>query len=83
MIYVISFGRTCILDFFLIIWVQNGPVGFEKTQHTTKTTHLVKNDNFGQWDFKEQTEKLVRLLLYNSKKCLRKDHAWVHFVPSQ
>jgi len=36
-----------------------------------------------QWDFKEQTQKLIKLLLYTSKNCLRKDHAWVHFVPSQ
>ena len=38
---------------------------------------------FYQWDFNEQIEKLVRLLLYASENCLRKFHAWVHFVPSQ
>jgi len=35
------------------------------------------------WDFNEQTEKLVRLLLHTSENCSRKFHAWVHFVPSQ
>jgi len=36
-----------------------------------------------QWVFSEQTENLVRLLLYTSEYCSRKFHAWVHFVPSQ
>jgi len=33
-----------------------------------------------QWDFNEQTEKLVRSLLCNSENCSRKFHAWVHVV---
>jgi hypothetical protein len=36
-----------------------------------------------QWDFNEQLEKLVSLLLYTSENCPRKFNAWVHFVPSQ
>ena len=36
-----------------------------------------------QWDFNEQIEKLVRLLIYTSENCSRKFYAWVHFVPSQ
>ena len=36
-----------------------------------------------QWDFTEQTEKLVRLLLCISETCSRKFHVWVPFVPSQ
>jgi len=35
-----------------------------------------------QWDFSEQIEKLVRLLLYTSEDCSRKFHPWVHFVRS-
>jgi hypothetical protein len=35
-----------------------------------------------QWDFNEQIEKLVRVLLCTSKKCSRKCHAWVQFVSS-
>ena len=33
-----------------------------------------------QWRFNEQTEKLVRLLLYTSEKRSRKFHAWVQSV---
>jgi hypothetical protein len=36
-----------------------------------------------QWDFNEQIEKLVRLLLYTNENCSRKFHAWIRFVPSQ
>jgi hypothetical protein len=36
-----------------------------------------------QWDFNEQTEKLVRFLPYTSENGSRKFQAWVHFVPSQ
>ena len=36
-----------------------------------------------QGDSNEQIKKLVRLLLYTSKNCSRKFHAWVHLVPSQ
>jgi hypothetical protein len=36
-----------------------------------------------QWDFNEQIEKLVRLLLCTNENCSRKFHAWVHFVPIQ
>jgi len=36
-----------------------------------------------QWDFIEQIEKLVRMLLYTSENCSRKFHAWMHFVRSQ
>jgi len=31
-----SFGRTRILRHFLLTWVQNGLVGFEKTYHIRK-----------------------------------------------
>ena len=36
-----------------------------------------------QWDFNEQIEKLVRLLLYTIENCSRKFHVWLHFVPTQ
>jgi len=36
-----------------------------------------------QWDFNEQIEKLVRLLLYTSENCTRKFYVWVYFVPRQ
>jgi hypothetical protein len=35
-----------------------------------------------QWDFNEQIEKLVKLLLCTSENCSRKFRAWVRFVPS-
>jgi hypothetical protein len=35
-----------------------------------------------QWNFNEQTEKFVRLLLCTSENSSRKFHTWVHFVPS-
>jgi hypothetical protein len=34
-----------------------------------------------QWDFNEQIEKLVRLLLYTNGNYSGKFQAWVHFVP--
>jgi len=34
-----------------------------------------------QWDLSEQTEKLVRMLLYTCENCSRKFHAWVHLYP--
>jgi hypothetical protein len=37
----------------------------------------------GQMDFKEQIEKEVKLLFCITKNFGRKDHVWVHFVPSQ
>ena len=62
-------------------WVQNGPVGFEKKNTLYKKQYMGQMMiMFCQWDFNEQTEKLVRLLLYTSKNCSRKFHAWVHFV---
>jgi hypothetical protein len=36
-----------------------------------------------QWDWNEQVENLVRLLLYNNEKCSRKFQTWIHYVPSQ
>jgi len=61
---------------FLITWEQNGPVEFKK--HTIhKTQYVLYDDILCQWDFNEQTEKLVRLLFCNSKNCSRKFHAWV------
>ena len=38
---------------------------------------------FCHWDLSEQTDKLVKLLLYTSENCSRKFHASVHVVPSQ
>jgi hypothetical protein len=36
-----------------------------------------------QWDFNEQIEKLVSLLLCISENCSRIFHAWVRFVRSK
>jgi len=36
-----------------------------------------------QWDFSEQIEKLVRLLLCTSENCFKKILLLAHFVPSQ
>jgi len=63
-------------------WVQNGPVGFEKHIICKKQYMCRMMIILCQWDFSEQIEKLVGLLLYTSENCSIKLHARVHFVPS-
>jgi len=65
-------------------WVQNGPVGFEKKTQPAKKQYIHRiMVILCQVDFKEQIEKLTRLLPHTTKTCSRKDQAWVYFVPSQ
>jgi hypothetical protein len=58
-------------------WIWKKPT-IRKEQYMCRMMIILR-----QWDFSEQKEKLVRLLLYTSEKCSRKFHAWVHVVPSQ
>jgi len=59
--------------------VQNGPVGFGKKIHTKKQyTHCIMTV-LCQGNFKEQTNKLVSLLLYTTEMCWRKYQAWVRY----
>jgi len=55
-----------VLDIFLLTWVQNGPVGFEKKHSLQKKYACLIMIILCQLDFREQIEKLVRLLLYTS-----------------
>jgi hypothetical protein len=60
------------LDFFL------------KNHTTRKKQHMRRMMIMScQWDFNEQTKKLVRLFLCTNEKSLRKPQACLHFVPSQ
>jgi hypothetical protein len=64
-------------------WVQNGPVWFEKLTVCKKQYMCWMMTILCHWDFNEQIEKLVRLLLYTGKNCSRKFQAWVYFVTIQ
>jgi len=66
-----------------LTWEQNDPVGLKKNSIHKKQYMCWMVFILCQWDFSEQIEKSVRLLLYTSEKCSRKFHTWVHFVPSQ
>jgi len=51
-------------------WIQNGPVGFKKIYNLLEKQYTVcKMMILCQASFKEQTEKLVRLLLYITENC--------------
>jgi hypothetical protein len=63
MIYVLSFGKH-VFETFLLMRVQNGPVGFEKTQHTKRTIYLPNNDHLvseGLQRTNRKTGKIVNL----------------------
>jgi hypothetical protein len=46
-----------------------------------KKQYVPNDDVLCQWDFAEQTEELVRLLLYTRENYSRKFHAWVYLDP--
>jgi len=51
-----------------------------KKHSIKKTIYSPNTDYFVSVDFREQIKRLTIFLLYTSKNCSRKDHAWVHFV---
>ena len=66
----IKFWQNTYLRRFLLTWVQNGPVGFEKKNTIRKKQYACRMMIIlCQWDFIEQTEKLVRLLPNTSENC--------------
>jgi hypothetical protein len=73
MIYIISFDRTRTWDNFLLKWVRNGQVEFEKNIAYYKAIYSLHIDNFVSRDVKEQMEEFVRLLLYTTKNWSRED----------
>jgi hypothetical protein len=78
-----KFCQNTYLRHILLTWVHNGQVGFGKNTTCKKQYMCRIMIMWCQWDFNEQIEQLVRLLLCTSENCLRKFHAWVHFVPSK
>jgi hypothetical protein len=67
-----------------LTWVQNGPFGFwKKKLRTKKTEYSLINGHFMSRGRQRTIGKIVQILLYTTENCLRKDQAWVHFLPSQ
>jgi len=60
------FWQNTYLRHFLLTWVQNGPVGFEKTLHTKKQSIQCIMTVLCQGNLKQQIEKLLRYVLYTT-----------------